>query len=602
MVDLLYNFLLNILSGVLKLFFRQVKVRGNQQIPKRGAVIFCIAPHANQFIDPLVVMKYCGRKVSYLCAKKSFDRLLIGTLAKTFGAIPVERPQDLTKSGKGTIFSSDLSRKTIQGNKTKFTAELKPRSTIQLLNGVKFEVSEVLSDNLIILKNPFEENSLPEKEVDGVSYKIIPHVDQGEMFKTVYDSLHKEQAIGIFPEGGSHDRSEFLPLKPGFALMALGAMDMYPGLDVKIVPCGLNYFNPDRFRSRVVVEFGEPISVSAELVNLFHNGGSDKRLAVQTLLDQTHNRLKAIAVTAPDFETLMILQAARRLYRPVHKKLDIDQSLEITRKFGLGYSKFQSEPKVLELTRKVKDYNKLLYAFGIKDHQVKNMAIGGYWAFKTLIKRILLILIVAVASFPGFLLNGPIVKLVNDKSLEKAAEAKRESKVKIEGKDVIGSWKLIIGAVLFPAFYIFYTLIFGLYLKYLGHNYVFLKSLVFLFGFLPTIAVLTTLAYETELDIFQSLAPLVIASFSSSHQHESVRVMRSELQNLICEIIDEYGPKLENISKEDFNTRRIVKKKDVDYSKKINEDIKKNSLKAKDGWMNFENIFEWDMLEDKEEG
>ena len=58
--------------------------------------------------------------------------------------------------------------------------------------------------------------------------------------------LHAGGCIGIFPEGGSHDRSDLLPLKPGVAMMALGAMAEHADLNVKIVPCGLNYFHADK--------------------------------------------------------------------------------------------------------------------------------------------------------------------------------------------------------------------------------------------------------------------------------------------------------------------------------------------------------------------
>lgn len=39
--------------------------------------------------------------------------------------------------------------------------------------------------------------------------------------------------------------------------MALGAMKEY-GIKVNIVPCGLNYFRPHKFRSKVIMEFGKP--------------------------------------------------------------------------------------------------------------------------------------------------------------------------------------------------------------------------------------------------------------------------------------------------------------------------------------------------------
>lgn len=69
-------------------------------------------------------------------------------------------------------------------------------------------------------------------------FKIAPHVDQTAVYDEVYHYLNNNECITIFPEGGSHDRSEMLPLKAGFAVMALGAMAENPNLNIKIVPVG----------------------------------------------------------------------------------------------------------------------------------------------------------------------------------------------------------------------------------------------------------------------------------------------------------------------------------------------------------------------------
>ncbi len=50
--------------------------------------------------------------------------------------------------------------------------------------------------------------------------------------------------MGIFPEGGSHDRTQMLPLKAGISIMALGALAQSKGLKLSIVACGLKYFKP----------------------------------------------------------------------------------------------------------------------------------------------------------------------------------------------------------------------------------------------------------------------------------------------------------------------------------------------------------------------
>lgn len=88
--------------------------------------------------------------------------------------------------------------------------------------------------------------------------------------------------------------------------MALGAMAANPGLKVKIVPVGLSYFHPHKFRSRAVVEFGAPIDVPQNLVESFGQGGDGKRKAVGEMMEIVFDGLKSVTVRAPDFETLMV--------------------------------------------------------------------------------------------------------------------------------------------------------------------------------------------------------------------------------------------------------------------------------------------------------
>lgn len=51
--------------------------------------------------------------------------------------------------------------------------------------------------------------SIPE----GTPFKCLPHIDQSQVYDAVFKTLNAGNCIGIFPEGGSHDRTEILPLK-----------------------------------------------------------------------------------------------------------------------------------------------------------------------------------------------------------------------------------------------------------------------------------------------------------------------------------------------------------------------------------------------------
>jgi hypothetical protein len=48
-------------------------------------------------------MAIIQKPISFIAAAISCRRLIVGSIIKATGAIPVERPQDVTKLGKGLI-------------------------------------------------------------------------------------------------------------------------------------------------------------------------------------------------------------------------------------------------------------------------------------------------------------------------------------------------------------------------------------------------------------------------------------------------------------------------------------------------------------------
>ena len=94
--------------------------------------------------------------------------------------------------------------------------------------------------------------------------------------------------------------------------MALGALASNPDCNVKIVPCGMNYFHPHKFRSRAVIEFGQPVEVPQHLVEMYKKG--QRREAIGELLEMVYQALVAVTVTSPDYDTLMVPHVFRNNY------------------------------------------------------------------------------------------------------------------------------------------------------------------------------------------------------------------------------------------------------------------------------------------------
>lgn len=79
------------------------------------------------------------------------------------------------------------------------------------LKNTSAEIVEIVSDTEARLKKEFGGESgkgttsildyLSSKNVKGVEYKVLPHLDQSEMYASVYAQLKDGGCIGIFPEG-----------------------------------------------------------------------------------------------------------------------------------------------------------------------------------------------------------------------------------------------------------------------------------------------------------------------------------------------------------------------------------------------------------------
>jgi glycerol-3-phosphate O-acyltransferase/dihydroxyacetone phosphate acyltransferase len=580
LVPWIYDLLLHVFSACLDIFFREVYPRSTWRIPKRDAVIIVVAPHANQFVDSVLLMRilkqHAGRRVSFLIAEKSLREPYVGPLASRMGALPVTRTMDNVRPGNGEIFLADPSGDTtlLCGHDVDFT-KLSVGSLIILPKSgserpEQQAIAEIMGPEALRLKGPFKASEtgepLHERLLSGIPYKVAPHVDQSEMYDAVFRSLSGGGCIGIFPEGGSHDRPSMLPLKAGVAIIALGALARDPNINLTILPCGLSYFNPHKFRSRAVAEFGDPVKVSPDQVAAFKQGKEAKRAAVGALLNTIQDALGAVTQQAPDYETLALVQATRRLYRPLRMKLPLPVVVEMNRKLMAGYTEHKDEPEVMQLKQAVLDYNRKLRALGIKDHQVEwgNAKQKPAWlALLTLLYRCGQLLTLALATLPSLALFWPIFITAKIISIRKQRAALAKSVVKLKGRDVVSTWKILVAMILAPMLYLWYTFVVTLWLHHCRHSGYYASlapwairmntyvpdsiplrafSVAFI-GLLVAISFAGLRSGEIGVDIVKSLRPLLIIlrGPSSGHALNDIRAERQRLAIRVGEVIHTFG-------------------------------------------------------------
>ena len=99
------------LRFAVRIFFRRIELVGLDQIPAGRPVIFAVN-HPNGLVDPLFLLCFSPRPVSFLAKAPLFRYPVIGWFARQFEGIPVYRKQDNTKGTNAETFG--LARAVLQ--------------------------------------------------------------------------------------------------------------------------------------------------------------------------------------------------------------------------------------------------------------------------------------------------------------------------------------------------------------------------------------------------------------------------------------------------------------------------------------------------------
>ena len=127
------------------------------------------------------------------------------------------------------------------------------------------------------------------------------------MFRAAHDALLAHAAIGIFPEGMSHDAPSIAPLRTGAARIALGARS-HLGHSIPIIPVGLVLRKKEEFRSDAHVLIGEPVSWDDI------HGAEDSPRAVKELTARIDHSLRRVTLNLERWEDAPLIAVAEEIY------------------------------------------------------------------------------------------------------------------------------------------------------------------------------------------------------------------------------------------------------------------------------------------------
>jgi len=152
------------------------------------------------------------------------------------------------------------------------------------------------------------------------------------MFNACYESLGEGKRIIIFPEASSVTVPWVRDIKTGAVRIKLGADRFIDGeKKVRIVPIGLNYTNPHRFQTRVVMKVGEPIDFS----DLENQEWADEKELVIAMTERVREKMGELLYYPEDMQQFEFVKDVKKLMTGVMKSElgvaegDLDQEFDI---------------------------------------------------------------------------------------------------------------------------------------------------------------------------------------------------------------------------------------------------------------------------------
>jgi len=198
------------------------------------------------------------------------------------------------------------------------------------------------------------------------------------VFNKIYDVLDSKRSIMIFGEGYTDDvfvRS-LKPLKKGAARMAFGKMELDNwDSDLKIVASGINYVEPNVFRSDVLVANSDPIFVK-DYKNLYIENPAKAintlTADIHTALSEQLTHLKKPELT-PFLDQIQSITKKGMVHKQVNRKLSLKNRWTYSRKIANRINSDYSEdkPEWQNLKLKLDSYFTKLNSNQLRDNWIK---------------------------------------------------------------------------------------------------------------------------------------------------------------------------------------------------------------------------------------
>jgi|WetSurMetagenome_2_1015567.scaffolds.fasta_scaffold50832_2 1-acyl-sn-glycerol-3-phosphate acyltransferase len=272
-----------------------------------------------------------------------------------------------------------------------------------------------------MFRKPFARFALRELNVAPV-YRIeegLENVHKNlETFTGIYEVLRKNGNLIMFSEGLCVQEKRLQKLRKGTARLAFGAAEKF-GLDVNIVPVGINYTYPAKFRKEVMINFGEPFSIN-ELKDIYKEHPAKALLVFNEKCDSSL-RKEVIIIEKPKDDWLaehLFMMSRNNMIFPFFRwRFDTDDRRQMEKALSekINYLSKSSEEDTLKLKEKVKEYTEKLDKAGLRDENFARKLNWGFLRYFALIAGLPIFLAGYIANLIPFIVPRVICdKLIKD--------------------------------------------------------------------------------------------------------------------------------------------------------------------------------------------
>jgi glycerol-3-phosphate O-acyltransferase/dihydroxyacetone phosphate acyltransferase len=265
-----------------------------------------------------------------------------------------------------------------------------------------------------MFKNPVARFCLNQLNVSPV-YRLeegLENVHKNlETFDYIYKILKKNGNYVVFVEGICIQEKRLGKLRKGTARMAFGAEELH-GLDVYIVPVGVNYTYPAKFRKEVLINFDEPFSIR-ELKDIYKTSPARALLAFNERIEAGLKR-QVIIVENPENDWIaeqLLVMGRNNFVLPFFRWMfDSDDRRQLEKNIcdKINHLSKNSKESLESLAGKVKKYTDLLNKTCLKDENFARKLDYGFVRYISVILGLPLFIAGYLANLLPYLVPGII--------------------------------------------------------------------------------------------------------------------------------------------------------------------------------------------------